>query len=252
MANCPQCKGQLSYVEQYKQWYCYNCKQYFAPAQQAAPARAQPAQKQVQPQVQQQAPAPGSPGAIWYQNYYRIRKKVLTVWNKYWIEDQGKNILGFSKQKMFKLKEDIRVYTDEKMQQELFQIRQQEILDIWGTFAVIDSNTNTILGYIRRKALKSTFAWDEWQVLDAYKRPIGAIEEQKGRGLARKYMPMGGLIPERMTLTLNNQPVAEINQSFKIIGDIWELKCLAVPDWFDRRVLLGGLLMMGMIERQHK
>jgi len=250
MANCPQCKGQLNYIEQYKQWYCYNCKKYFAPAQQAAPAQAQPVQQQpVQQQVPQQ---PATPSAIWTQNYYKIRKKVLTVWNKYWIEDQNKNILGFSKQKMFKLKEDIRIYTDEKMHTELFQIRQQEILDIWGTFAVIDSSTNTILGYIRRKALKSTFAWDEWQVLDAYKRPIGGIEEEKGRGLARKYMPGGGLIPEKMTLSLNGQPVAEINQAFKIIGDEWELKCMAVPNWFDRRVLLGGLLMMGMIERQRK
>jgi hypothetical protein len=255
MANCPTCKGQLNYIEKYKQWYCYNCKQYFAPAGQT---QQQPAQQQVQQQaqyqqpVQQQQPQAGGAGAIWFQNYYRIRKKVLTVWNKYWIEDQNKNILGFSKQKMFKLKEDIRVYTDEKMQTELFQIRQQEILDIWGTFAVIDTNTNTILGYIRRKALKSSFLWDEWQVLDAHKRPVGGIEEQKGRGLARKFVPGGKLIPEKMTLTLNNQPVAEINQSFKIIGDIWELKCMAVPQWFDRRVLLGGLLLMGMIERQHK
>ncbi len=252
MANCPQCNGQLNYIEQYKQWYCYNCKQYIAPAGQAP--QQQPAHQQVQQQAQpaQQQPQAGAAGSIWFQNYYRIRKKVLTIWNKYWIEDQNKNILGFSKQKMFKLKEDIRIYTDEKMTQELFQIRQQEILDIWGTFAVIDSGTNTVLGYIKRKALMSTFAWDEWEVLDAYKRPIGAIQEQKGRGLARKFVPGGKLIPEKMTLTLNNVPVAEINQSFKIIGDIWELKCIAVPEWFDRRVLLGGLLMMGMIERQRK
>jgi hypothetical protein len=199
-------------------------------------------------QLQQQ----GAAGNRWFQNYYRIRKKVLTVWNKYWIEDYNQNILGFSKQKMFKLKEDIRIYTDESMQVEMFRIQQQEILDIWGTFAVIDSATNTILGFIKRKALMSTFAWDEWDVLDAYKRPIGGIHEQKGRGLVRKFVPFGGLVPEKMTLMLNNVPVAEINQDFKIIGDIWELKCIAVPDWFDRRVLLGVLLMMGMIERQHK
>ena len=176
----------------------------------------------------------------------------MTVWNKYWLEDQNKNILGFSKQKMFKLKEDIRVYTDEKMTRELFQIKQQQIIDVWATFAVIDSSTNTTLGYIRRKALMSTFAWDEWDVLDAYKRPVGGIHEEKGRGLARKFVPGGALIPEKMTLKLNNVPVAEINQDFKIIGDIWELRCMAVPNWFDRRVLLAGLLLMGMMERKRK
>ena len=262
MSNCPRCGKQLSYIQQYGQWYCYSCQQYFQPAQAAQPAQQyqqsaqqhqQPAQQRKQPTQQPQPGAyQGAQSGLWFQNYYRIRKKVLTIWNKYWIEDYNKNILGFSKQKMFKLKEDIRIYTDEKMTKELFRIKQQEILDIWGTFAVIDSSTNTILGYIKRKALMSTFAWDEWDVLDAYKRPIGGIHESKGRGLARKFVPGGKLIPERMTLKLNNVPVAEINQEFKIIGDIWELKCLAVPEWFDRRTLLGGLLLMGMIERQRK
>lgn len=245
----------MSYIQQYGQWYCYTCQQYYQAKQAPQPAqqRQRPAQQYRQ---QAQQPPPGTSqtaqGGIWFQNYYKIRKKVLTIWNKYWIEDYNKNILGFSKQKMFKLKEDIRIYTDEKMTKELFQIRQQEILDIWGTFAVIDSTTNTLLGYVKRKALMSSFVWDEWDVLDAYKRPIGGIHESEGRGLARRFVPGGSLIPERMTLKLNNVPVAEINQEFKIIGDIWELKCLAVPDWFDRRVLLGGLILMGMIERQRK
>jgi hypothetical protein len=213
-------------------------------------------QQQAQPVQQYQQPQPGAyqgaSGSIWFQNYYRIRKKVLTIWNKYWIEDHKGKMLGFSKQKMFKLKEDIRIYTDEKMTQELFMIKQQQIMDVWGTFAIIDSATNTTLGYIKRKGLMSTFAWDEWDVLDAYKRSIGGIHESAGRGLARKFVPGGRLIPEKMTLKLNNVPVAEINQKFKIIGDIWELNCIAVPEWFDRRVLLGGLMLMGMLERKHK
>jgi len=188
---------------------------------------------------------------LWTQNFYRIRKKVLTIWNKYWIEDQQGNILGFSKMKMFKLKEDIRIYTDETMAHELFAIKQQQILDIWGTFAVEDTAGNK-LGYIRRKALASSFVRDEYEVFDACNRLLGGIYEDTGRGLARKYVPMGGLIPEHMELTLNGYPVATINQQFKIIGDIWELNCVNVPPYLDRRVLLACLLMMGMIERDRK
>ena len=192
------------------------------------------------------------PGNIWTQNYYRVRKKVLAIGNKYWIEDANGNTMGFSKQKVLKLKEDIRIYTDEKMKQELFQIRQQQIIDLWGTFAVVDSATNTILGYIRRKAAKSTFAWDEWEVQDAHKNTIARIEENKGRGLIRKYAPGGKLVPEKMKLYFNGKPVVEINQKFKIIGDIWEVKVIDLPQNFDRRVLLGGIILMAMIERQHK
>ncbi len=186
------------------------------------------------------------------QNHYRIRKKVLALTNKYWVEDHAKNVLGFSKQKMFKLKEDIRIFTDEKMKTELFRIQQQQVFDAWGTFAVIDSNTNIPLGYIKRRALTSAFAWDEYEVLDANNQLIGGIYEEKGRGLARKYVPGGGLIPEKMSLTLHGQPVANIDQKFKIIGDIWTLDCINVPPYVDRRVLLSCLLLMGMIERSRK
>jgi uncharacterized protein YxjI len=190
--------------------------------------------------------------SIWNQNLYRIRKKVLAIGNKYWIEDSIGNILAFSKQKLLRLKEDVRVYSDENMEQELFRIQQQQIVDLWGTFAVIDSRTDGVLGYLRSKALKSSFLWDEWDVLDANKQNIGGIHESVGRGLLRKYVPGGSIVPEKMTLKLNNVPIAEINQQFKIIGDTWELICLNVPQDFDRRVLLGGVLLMGMIERSRK
>jgi uncharacterized protein YxjI len=221
-------------VEQYSKWYCYSCKKY---------VEAPPATGAVQ--------LPTS-SPIWYQNAYTIKKKVLTVWNKYWIQDQrGKN-LGFSKQKMFKLKEDIRVYTDEKMKEELFKIKQQQILDLWATFAVVDTKTDATLGFIKRKALKSGLVRDEWEAYNAQNQLIGGIYEKTGRGLARKYMPGGKLIPQKMTFELNNAPVAKIDQKFKVIGDIWNLTCTGLPQDFDRRVLLGSMLLMGMIERKRK
>ena len=189
---------------------------------------------------------------MWRKDGYRIRKKVMALTNKYWIEDINGSMLGFSKQKMFKLKEDIRIFTDETMSQELFCIKQQQIVDSWGRFNIVDSASGTVLGYIRRKAIMSHFAWDEWDVFDAQDRMIGGIHESKGLGLVRKYVPGGALVPEKMTLKLNNVPVAEINQQFKIIGDIWELRCLDVPSDIDRRILLGGLILMGMIERSRK
>ena len=188
---------------------------------------------------------------IWKQDSYRIRKKVLTIGNKYWIEDAKGKILGFTKQKLFKLKEDIRIYSDESMSQELFSIKQQQIMDMWGKFAVIDSSQN-ILGYIRRKALMSGFIRDEWEVYDENEHLVGGIYESLGRGLARKFVPGGALIPEKMVFKLNGKDVARIDQKFKIIGDIWTLQCLNIPKDFDRRVLISCLILMGMIERDRK
>ena len=53
MPNCPKCGGPVTYVEQYKQWYCYTCKEYHALPGAAPPApQAQPAQPQQYPQQQ--------------------------------------------------------------------------------------------------------------------------------------------------------------------------------------------------------
>lgn len=189
---------------------------------------------------------------LWHQDFYRIRKKALSIVNQYWIEDSTGGVLGFSKQKLLALKDDIRIYSDENLTHELFNIKQQQVIAAWGTFAVTDSSTNSILGYVRRKAMMSGFVRDEWEVQDANNQVIGRIQESTGRGLARKYLPGGALIPEKVTLQLDGRPVAQINQQFKIVGDIWELNCINVPPQFDRRTLLSCLLLMGMVERSRK
>ncbi len=56
MATCPKCKKELSWIEQYKKWYCYSCKEYHDPGESQAESR-QPAQ-QTAP-AQQQAPTVG-------------------------------------------------------------------------------------------------------------------------------------------------------------------------------------------------
>ncbi len=199
-------------------------------------------------------PGQGQPqvNPLWYQNYYIIKKKALRIVDQYWIEDQRGTKLAYSKQKFWKIKEDIRIYNDESMAQELFRIKQAQIIDAWGKFDVIDSTTNTPLGYFRRKALMSAFISDEWEIYNNYDQMIGRLAEGTGRGLARKYVPFGGLIPEKITMELDGRPVVEINQRFKIIGDIWDIQCHSLPDQFDRRVLLAGVLLMAMIERQRK
>ena len=231
------------WVAQYGQWWCQREQRYYPPAPTpAATAPAQAATPTTVPTV----------SSLWTMNFYRIRKKVLALTGQYWIENQAGNPLGYSKQKMLRLKEDIRIFTDETMTRELFQVRQQQILDIWGTFAVIDSGSNALLGYVRRRALTSTFVADEWEIRDPANNLVGEIKESTGRGLARKWIPGGSLIPERLTMTLGGMPVAYINQQFKIVGDIWEIECQNLPAMFDRRVFLGGVILMGMIERARK
>lgn len=229
MANCPSCGAQPVHGAS----FCSRCGARLDLPQSARPQGAGYA-------------------SIWYQNFYRIRKKVLAIANQYWIEDAHGQQLGYSRQKLLRIKENIRVFSDDSMTTELFRIQQEQIIDMWGTFAVIDSATNTCVGKLRRQALSSGFYVDEYLLLDANGQVLGRVAERSGRGLVRKYLPGGSLVPEQLVVEFQGQPVAEIKQQFKVIGDIWEVDCSRVPPQFDRRVLLSAMLLMGMIERDRK
>ena len=239
------------FVDKYQKWWCKDCKQY----RQGPPAILKTQQQSIQQspgQVTAHQAVNAALTGIWAQNQYKIRKKVLALTNQYWIQDSQERTLGYAKQKAFKLKEDIRIFTDETMKTELFKIKQQEILDIWMTCAVTDSRTNQVLGYVKRKVLSSMWARSEWEIFDRFKNLIGGIYENKSTGAMRRWMPGGSLVPIKIQLTLNNYPVADINQQFKMVGDVWDINCIQVPPYFDRRVLLGCALLMGMIERQQR
>jgi uncharacterized protein YxjI len=185
---------------------------------------------------------------IWTSGHYKIRKKVFAIANQYWIEDGRGVVLGYTKQKLIRLKEDIRIYSDESMIYELFRIHQEQYIDAWGTFAVIDTATNACLGKIRRR-LMSDLSKDEYFLLDPTGQQVGRVVEELGRSLARKYLPLGGLLPARVMVELYGRPISEIRQQFKVIGDEWDVDCSGFPPAFDRRILLAGIIMMGMIER---
>lgn len=232
---CPVCRTALTWVAQYNSWYCYTCKQYRPPAPAASPTQS----------------VPGQVPNLWNQNFYRIRRKILAMAQQYYVEDQQGNQIGYSKQAMFKLKEDIRVFASEQMVQELFRIQQTNWSDAWGQFAIVDSASGVPVGHVRRKALASMVR-SEWEMYNATGQLVGGIYEKTGRALARRFVPMGALIPSKLEVTLQGQTVATIDQQFKVIGDLWDIHAQAFPPTADRRVLLASAILMGMIERGHQ
>ena len=121
--------------------------------------------------------------AVYHQNEYVIRRKVFKIFGAaFHIYDNAGNLAFYSKQKAFKLKEDIRIYGDEAMTSELLIIKARGVIDLGMTYDVIDSTTGTAIGALKRKGLKSIIR-DEWLILDANDQEMGMIQEDSG-GLA--------------------------------------------------------------------
>lgn len=114
-------------------------------------------------------PAPGE--------RYTVRRKILTVLGaKFHVYDEQGQVVAFCHQKAFKLREDIRLYTDETMAETLLLLRARSVIDFGVTLDVVLPDGSS-LGSMRRKGMRSTFVRDEWQIFDPSDRRVATLSE---------------------------------------------------------------------------
>ena len=145
---------------------------------------------------------------------YWIRRKVFKIFGaSFHIYDAQGSLIGFSKQKAFKLKEDIRVFTDETMDTELLTIHARQIIDFSASYDVTFPLASAKVGSVRRKGFRSILR-DLWEIFDADDQPAGKLEEDSaGMAMARRFL--SNLIPQRFHLTaVDGSMQAQFRQQF--------------------------------------
>ena len=174
-------------------------------------------------------------------------------------DDQGRRCL-YARMKRFRLKEDIRVYADARMHDEVLRIRTESIFDFSGAYDVEDSRSHTRVGTLRRSGLRSTFVRDHWQMLDADGRPLAELSEDSlGKSLLRRLLEFAGeiplvgllgyLLPQRYALTRRERPVAHYRQHYNPF--IYKLDIDLSPDdsqAVDRRLAIAMAVLLAAIE----
>ena len=135
-------------------------------------------------------------------NQYMIREKFWKIFgNKFWFEDVDEKRYGFCEQKRFKLKEDIRIYVDESKSQEWLKIKQKQIVDAWGGYDIMDSQSGEHIGTVRRKFWASVLR-TRWHLLDAAGNEVGMlIEDSMGYALVRRIF-LGRLLPKKFHIEI--------------------------------------------------
>ena len=147
---------------------------------------------------------------------YTLRRKILTIFGaKFHLYDPSGQLALFAKLKAFKIKEDIRLYADEAMTNEVMSIRTQSVFDIAGTYDVFDTVTGETVGALRRKGLKS-FIRDEWLVIDQAGNEAGKIvEDSQLKALVRRFIDWAAfLMPQKFHVEMGGQTVATYQQHF--------------------------------------
>jgi hypothetical protein len=90
-------------------------------------------------------------------------------------DSDGEQVL-YVHQKTFKLKEDIRIYTDESKSREIYRINADRIMDISAKYHFTEANSGKQLGYTQPKALRSIWR-ATYIVYDANGTPTHHIKE---------------------------------------------------------------------------
>lgn len=148
-------------------------------------------------------------------NFFVLKKQALALTGVFRLYDQNDSLVAYSRQKMFKLREDIRVYADEDQRQELLHIQARQILDFSAAYDVRDSQSDELVGTLRRRGLRSMLR-DEWDVLAPGDRLIGSLyEDNMGLAILRR-MLLGSLLPQNYDMVANGQRVMDLRQRFNI------------------------------------
>jgi hypothetical protein len=163
-------------------------------------------------------------------------------------DDKGDQIL-YCKQKAFKLKEDVRIYKDETKTEEIFRIAARNIIDFSATYDIIDSQTNSKVGALRRKGLKSMFK-DEWEILDVNDVVVGLIKEDSAM-LAALRRIFTNLIPQKFHVYHGNEQIAVFARAFNPFVNKMMIDFSADKNnVLDHRIGIASSLLLTIIENK--
>jgi uncharacterized protein YxjI len=179
---------------------------------------------------------------------YLLKRQVLALTGKFRIYNPAGELVLFSEQKMFRLKEDIRVYADETKMQEVLQIKARQIIDFSAAYDVMDVTEGVKVGTLRRRGWKSMLR-DEWEVLDASEQVIGLLFEDNASLALLRRLLLGSLLPQNYDLTIGEQRVADLRQRFNLFAYQLDLDfSMDASRQFDRRLGISAGILLAAVE----
>jgi uncharacterized protein YxjI len=183
---------------------------------------------------------------------YVLRRQVLALTGRFRFYTPDGALVLYSEQKMFRLREDIRVYGDEAKRQELLWIQARQILDFAAAYDVIDTLQGARVGVLRRRGFRSLVR-DTWEILDAAERPLGLIREDNLTLALLRRLLLGSLVPQRFDVLVGEAITARFNQQYHLLRYVLDVDFS--PDFrhtLDRRLGLAAALLLAAVEgKQH-
>ncbi len=164
----------------------------------------------------------------------------------------------YIKQKLFKLKEAINVFSDETQKQQVAAIKADRILDFNARYAIADEN-GQLLGAIGRKGMRSFWS-AHYELFDATGQAVGSVREEnpfaKVMDSFLSEIPIVGLLsgfffhPRYVLSDASGTPLLRLRKLSAFLEGRFEIAQLDPRGAEDTRRNVLSLLMLVLLERR--
>jgi uncharacterized protein YxjI len=188
---------------------------------------------------------------IFQQDFFLARRKIFSFAPKLYIWDQNGDTLAFVRQKVFTVRDDVRIFTDQTQSFELLRIKGRNIIDFGAAFDVIDSLNGQKAGVLKRRGWKSLMR-AEWIIMDALDQEIGAIREDSALLAAIRRLILR-IIPQNFTFEAGGQVVGVAKQSWNIFAPTMTVDLTTDPGkMLDRRLVVAAITLLMTVEKNQE
>lgn len=186
-----------------------------------------------------------------------LQFKVSTLASDFVVTDNAGDMVAYVRQKLFKLKEDVNVYADDRKSELLFNIKANQWLDFSASYQFADAQGNQI-GRVARKGWRSLWR-SHYDIIDENDQLQFTVQESNpwvkvADGLLGE-LPLMGLVtgyllnPTYLVRRAEGPVVARLIKRPSFWGRKFEVtKEREMPQDEQERMLLG-LMMMVLLER---
>lgn len=184
--------------------------------------------------------------------------KITTLASDFNITDRNGNYVAYVRQKMFRLKEDVIVFSDESRTKELFNIKANQWIDFNASYMMTDLLTGKKFGRLARIGVRSLWK-ARYDIIDENDKAIYQINEDNG--WVKVFDSFVGEIPILGMLTgyFLNPSYTVVDNAGKayfrlkkmpsLIGRRFQLEKLIDIDDEDESLVILSFLMMVLLER---
>ncbi len=184
--------------------------------------------------------------------------KLLALANQIYVRDANGNLLGYVKQKMFKLKEDINIFADEQQTQMLFNIKADRMID-WSANYSFSDNRGNHLGSIKRQGMRSIWK-ASYDIFDSNGNQAYKINEESGwvkvGDALFGELPIIGMLagyvfhPAYIVSRMDGTPIARLKKEPAFFEGKFILTNLSQLSTEEETRIVLGVLMMTLLERR--